>query len=132
MLVVAIGISLVACGSAADHTTMDAIDPTGREWVLEELNGEPLAEDATITLLVDDGQLSGSSGCNRHIGAVDLEDRSITFDSEIAQTMMACPDEVMALEQGYLAVLTTVTDWDATDDQLTLLDANGNEVAVFA
>ncbi len=125
--------SLVACGGTADdQATTSSVDPSGREWVLEELGGEAVSGDTPVTLLVDEGQLSGSSGCNRYVGAVDLGDRTITFDSEIAQTRMACPDEVMALEQAYLAALATVVDWTATEDNLTLLDADGNEVAVFA
>ncbi len=132
-LVAALTVATTACAGASDDAggDADAADVSGREWVLEELEGEPVPDGVTVTLLVDDGQVSGSAGCNRYVGAVDLEERTLTFDSEIAQTMMACPDEVAVVEAAYLAALATVTDWRATDDSLTLTDGDGVDVVVF-
>nr|WP_274387825.1 META domain-containing protein [Salsipaludibacter albus] len=125
--------ALLACaGSGDDAAPTSTVDPTGREWVLAELEGEPVPDIAEITLTVEDGQLSGSAGCNRYTGTVDLADQSISMDSEVASTMMACPEDVMALEQSYLAAIASAAGWTATDDQFTLLDADGNPVAVFA
>lgn len=130
-LVVAMGVGLAACGEAGDDAA-DADDPSGREWVLQELSGGAVAGDAMVTLLIDEGQISGSSGCNRYVGAVDLAERSLMFESEIARTMMACPDELMELEEAYLAALATVADWSMADDTLILLDDAGDAVAVFS
>lgn len=131
-LAVALAVLVTACAGSDDSGgDGDVADVSGREWVLQELDGEPVPDGVTVTLLVDDGQLSGSAGCNRYVGAVDLEEPSLTFDSEIAQTMMACPDDVTAVEDAYLAALATVTDWRATDDTLTLTDADGVDVVVF-
>ncbi|HKJ56117.1 MAG TPA: META domain-containing protein [Nitriliruptoraceae bacterium] len=121
---------VTACASA-DVAGDTSIDPRDREWVLVELNGdEPLA-DVVVDLMITEDQLSGSGGCNRYMGGIDVDDPSLTIEPEIATTMMACPDEIMAQENAYLAALNTVTDYSASDEELQLMDADGTVVARF-
>ena len=129
LLIVVLG--LAACGSSAEDEGGDNIDPSGREWVLVELDGEPALADVVVDLTVADGQVSGNAGCNRYTGTADVEESSLTVGSEIASTMMACPDEIMAQETAYLTALASVTGYTATEDELQLTTDDGTVVARF-
>lgn len=130
VLIIAV-LGVTACGSSADDAEADSIDPSGREWVLVELDGEEVLPDVVVDMTITDDQVSGAGGCNRYMGTVDIEDSSITVASEVASTMMACPDEIMAQETAYLAALTSATGFTATEDELQLTNADDTVVARF-
>lgn len=82
---------------------------TEHMWELSALDFgaglEPLIPRTRITLQMEEGRISGSSGCNRYTGPIDVEaDGSVTI-GDLAGTMMACPEPVMAQEQTYLRLL---------------------------
>ena len=122
---------LAGCGDSADSADDPGVDPSGREWVLQELGGEPVMDEPTIDLTIADDQVTGSAGCNQYVGTADFGDGTLVIEPEVAQTMMACPDDVTAQEQAYLETLMTVTGWSATEDELQLLDADDTVVARF-
>ncbi len=85
----------------------------GQEWVLRRLSSEESAPaEPEITLMYQDGQISGSSGCNGYQGSAAAGDVATSLEiGPLARTAMACPPEVMDLEQQYLAALEEATDW---------------------
>ena len=92
--------------SAAETSTPTPIATLeDKEWHLISLNGVKLVNNSKITALFKDGRLAGSGGCNRYTTGYKLKERSLTVNSEIASTMMACPQPLMSQEQTFLVAL---------------------------
>jgi heat shock protein HslJ len=73
-----------------------------------------------------DGQVSGSSGCNRYSGGFEANDTALKV-GPLASTQMACeqPTGVMEQEQQYLAALQNSATYEIKGDTLTIRDASG-------
>lgn len=117
---------LVACGGSDDgsssggSTSPAALTGT---WVLDGGSIDALSVDAPsgtdVTIAFADGKASGSAGCNTFSGSYEAaDDGSLTF-GPLASTMMACDDQVMALETAYLGALGDVSSFEV-DGDLTL------------
>lgn len=100
---------LSGCGGAASDLLSGA-------WTATDLGGAALAEGAEVTLAFDMAarRVSGKSACNRYVAGVLLTGEGLTFD-RAAGTMMACPDDLMAVERAFLDMLATVSRFDVTD-----------------
>lgn len=128
---------MVACGGDDDATTDEngdtapPQDPTGWTWTLVELNGQPLVENTVIDMTLTSDEASGTGGCNGYNGAITIDGSSFTVATEMARTMMACEDAIMAQEDAYLAALADVATFEIVDDDLLLMDADGTVVARF-
>jgi heat shock protein HslJ/uncharacterized membrane protein len=103
------GTTLTGCGGMP-------IDLLAGGWRAVDLGGAPLAEGVEVTLAFDPvaGRVSGKSACNRYFAGFALTGETLSFQ-QAAGTMMACPDDLMAVEQGFLAMLPTVSRFDVTD-----------------
>ncbi len=129
----------VATDAAAnEETVMEASMLQGVRWVLVSyLNAagetaEALADREVTAEFNADGQLGGSAGCNRYFASYTVDGDALTI-GQAGSTMMACePAEVMEQEARFLAVLPTAAGWHVEGDQLHILDANGQTVALFA
>lgn len=81
--------------------------------------------DRPATLLFQDGQVSGTTGCNRFFNGYTLEGDQLTISSG-GSTRMACISEALAAqENAILAGLPAVTSYTQTGEQLRLLDGDG-------
>ncbi len=106
-------------------------------WVLESFGPmdaqQPVLEDAEVTLQIDEeGQISGSAGCNNYNTALEQSEDGISV-GPAASTMMMCPDEeVNAQETAYLAALGSATDATVRGDRLLIAYGNDQEVLTFA
>lgn len=113
------------------------------EWSLAALRGVPVAElgtdgvrDMPSLRIEPDGRASGASGVNRWFSSIDLA-RLSTGAFEFApagSTMMAGPEQAMALERGYLSAIAETRRIDPAslaNEQLRLLNADGEEVLRF-
>lgn len=103
-------------------------------WKLVTLHGKPvLAHDqqreAHIVFSSNDNRLSGSSGCNRMMGAFENKNNQLKI-KDVAATMMACP-QGMEVETQFLQALRTVTRYNIRAEHMDMLDANGAIVAGF-
>jgi heat shock protein HslJ len=113
---------------------MSAFD--GTSWLL--VDGPDLVEGADVTMLLVDGVISGSAGCNRFHGRYDLQQETETNDGwragisvgALASTMKMCPPEVMALEREVLQRLGAAEFVEILDDKL-VVGARGEMVLVF-
>lgn len=123
LLVVGAGV-LAGCGDDGDDG--GGADPFGSgTWVLESgtVDGDALAlvVDAPVTLIVDEGQVGGSSACNRYSGPITVDGDSVELGPGLAVTEMACLDPgVMELEAAYLAAIGRVDTATRADDRLVL------------
>ena len=77
----------------------------GRQAVVGPLVG------TRLTLMFQDGQVSGSSGCNRFHGSFAVEGRSLTIHP-LATERKACEEAVMAQEQELLNALESAITWE--------------------
>ena len=84
-------------------------------WAVEHVEGAVLPEGAEVSIAFDTGagRVFGNSGCNRFNGGFALSGEGLSFGAA-AGTMMACPDDLMAVEQAFLMGLTTVDRFDLT------------------
>jgi heat shock protein HslJ len=115
---------------AAEAETIAPSGPLALEgvtWQVTELrdaDGAVIPLAATATLTLEDGQVTGSGGCNRFFGGYTLDGSTLTF-GPAGSTMMACPEDEMAFEQVFLAVLEDVASYTVAGQQLHLFAADG-------
>ena len=107
----------------------------GPEWVLRNLDrNEPAPDEPEITLLFEEDRIAGGSGCNRYMGTVtEGEMPGDLTVGLLAGTMMACPPEVMELEDRYRQQLEKVVKYGFMNRQLILSfeKDDGNIGALF-
>jgi heat shock protein HslJ len=94
----------------------------GPEWVLDRLDREePAPDKPEVTVLFEENRIAGGSGCNRYMGTVtDGEMPGDLTVGLLAGTMMACPPEVMELEDRYRRQLEKVVKYGFMNRQLNL------------
>lgn len=108
-----------------------------RRWQMVELMGEKVSEmdpkpDKAAFLYLDseDNSMSASAGCNNLIGSYELQEGSrITFDSNMASTLMACPNPEM--EEAFKEVLSRADNYSLNEDG-TMLSLNKARMAPLA
>jgi copper homeostasis protein (lipoprotein) len=122
-------LAVAACGGAAGAGSGGPEDLLGDgEWVLAgaEVDGEPLVVPAGTEVTLQrtpegqEGQVAGTSGCNRYSTTMTVVGSTVAVRPEIASTMMACAEDVMALEQAYLEALPRVDEGRRERDRLVL------------
>ena len=98
---------------------------TGTTWKLKQLNGKTVTRtpprQRDITIVFNDGRVSGHSGCNQMMGAYGTNGSSTLTFSQFAGTMMACEQADMDLENQLLKSLGTVNGYRYDGQQLLLL-----------
>ena len=107
----------------ATHTgrlTAAAVGQT--EWVLRRWTStEPAPAEPRVTLRYHDGQIDGSTGCNRYLAPVSGGDQPGTVTiGPPASTKMACSDAAMAVEARFLRLLHGVASFTFVAGQLAL------------
>ncbi len=133
---------LAGCGSdnasGGSDTTADpaesAQDLTGTSWLLtswsQDGEGQPATGEATLSF-ADDGELSGSTGCNRLAGTWDGADGALLLTIG-PMTLMGCPDPgAQSQEQAVIAHLDSVTGYETVTDTLSLTDDSGETLLSY-
>ncbi|MGA7076538.1 MAG: META domain-containing protein [Halobacteriota archaeon] len=120
--------------SSAPSTPSYRLEPTA--WALTsfatETGQENLLSNTTVTATFDNGNITGSAGCNRYSAGYQLSGNGIAISS-ITSTLMYCtaPDGVMTQETTYLLLLKNVTAYAINNDQLTLSNELGDAQLIF-
>ncbi len=98
-------------------------------WVPLFVNGEPIPEGAGLALEVSfDGNVKGTTGCNRFTGRADLDAGVMSF-SPLAVTEMACLEpERTEREAVWLKALAEVRWFVAAPEGLWLQREDGSVV----
>lgn len=124
---IGLAIALVALSACAGGDELD-----GSSWQAVELGSRPSLSDVRSTVSFQDGEVSGSGGCNSYTGSYEASSGgayggaptlSIT---NVGGTEMACEDPVMEQEQAFYDALLATTSYRIAADGLELLD--GDEV----
>jgi len=92
------------------------------EWALTHLDlGKPIDEEINITLAFAGKQISGISACNRYSAGIEEGDSAGAMKiGQSMSTKMACPDELMIIEQQYLDALSYATGFSFHTGSLVL------------
>ena len=106
----------------------------GTYWKLVRLGDSPVPaaekqREPHLIFAANEPRVSGSGGCNRVTGAVQLDGDKLRL-GRMAGTMMACPSG-MDVEQRFLQSLEKVERWRIRGSHLEMLDGAGGVVARF-
>jgi heat shock protein HslJ len=103
----------------------------GTSWVLASIPEKTLANGSPATISFSEGRASGTDGCNRFTMGFTTNGSQIQFPTQPAGTLMACPPGVQEQAQWFIQAVTSAQSFHVADGRLTLLDANGKELATF-
>ena len=107
---------LSAC--SAFPAASDSLD--GTSWELYAISKHRPLEGSNITIAFDDGQVSGSSGCNSYGGEYKVSGTKIEIGM-LASTMMACADPaMMEQESSFMQMLGDAHRFELVDGQLQI------------
>ena len=114
-----------------ETTTAPVRSLTGK-WSLRELNGKPvpLERPPYMEFQSQGERVAGMSGCNRFSANYTAKDASLRFGMAIS-TQMACPGNVMAVEDAFLKAIEATASHKLEGGELSLIDASGNVLARF-
>ena len=101
-------------GAAVSSEALD-----GRSFVSTEVTGETLVEGSDITVTFEGDRLSVNAGCNTINGGYAIEDGTLTAEP-LAQTQMACEDDLQQQDQWVIALLEGEPSVSLADDVLTI------------
>jgi heat shock protein HslJ len=79
-----------------------------------------------------EGQITGTAGCNHYFASYEVKGSSITI-GQAGSTLMYCGEPgVMDQESAYLALIGNARTIGIDGDRLTLADAKGTPILIFA
>ena len=100
-------------------------------WSLVDVAGTDVRELPPVTLmLLDDGSVSGVSGCDLYGAAHDVEGDALVI-RDAAAGDRRCDDQVMELHQSYLSLLPLVDRVRLEDGLLVLRLAESDQALRF-
>lgn len=114
---------------------VQSVELVGTQWTLSSIvSGSSVSsvpDGVEATLVLDaDGTASGSGGCNTFNGSYQTSGNKLTF-GPLATTRKACADDVMSVEQSYLAALQNAGSYTIAGNALTIDDSSGDPVLEF-
>ncbi len=134
-LVLLLGMAVSGCGSSDGDTAGTGLPLESTPWTLQSYDEDgsavEVADGVTVTARFFDGQVSGSSGCNRYTAGYTVDGDALSFDP-VAGTLMACPEPASSVEAAFLAALARTAGFATDASTLTLTDADGATVLTFA
>ncbi|WP_111493538.1 MULTISPECIES: META domain-containing protein [Marinobacter] len=134
LLLLLAGCVMSACTTvpAEEEAAEAEITFTNTFWRLAHVGGEKVAAEngvnAPYIVFLDDGRVNGFAGCN------DFRGRYGTFEGqfrfvEMAATRKICPGE--PVEPAFMKAMRQTVAVDIKDDELLLLNTEGQPLAVF-
>ncbi len=109
-------------GAAAAPASQQDLE--AHEWLLDPEDSSVEGGDAgPVTLSFGDGEVAGVAPCNAYRGTLTVGDDGSIGISDVAATLQACEEAVMAAEDEYLAALGSVDEASLSgddDDRLAL------------
>jgi heat shock protein HslJ len=138
----AFALSAAACSAAGGPASSGAANAggtggtiDGTHWKLTSYDVSGTSTTVPADVIVDarfaGGTIAGSSGCNVYSGPATVTGSTIQI-GELVSTRMACEGPAADVETAYLANLAEAASFTATADTLTMFDANGAAILVYA
>ena len=130
-LIALVTVLFVSCNST--KTAVDGIE--GTTWKLKTLEGQDMStlkldREVSFMLNKEDNRVSGFSGCNNMMGSYTLEEGNRIKFSQMASTMMACPDGVFN-ESEFLKVFEQADNYTINNNELSINVGRRAPLAVF-
>lgn len=125
VLTLVLTLSLAACGIFGRGS-----DLKGTSWTLIEINGQPVQDGTTPSLVFEADQASGNSSCNSFSGEYEARNGKLTF-GPLASTLMFCED-VVDQEAAFLIALQEADAYQIKNGDLQILDADGQVTLTLA
>jgi heat shock protein HslJ len=113
------------------NTPMPPVPPLQGFWNLAQLNGQPLVPGTQINANFDNGQVSGSGGCNTFNATYTTNGNNVTISYPVG-TQIACAPEVMDQETAFFQALSSVATYQISGPNLTFNNGGGATVLVFS
>jgi heat shock protein HslJ len=111
---------------------------TGTEWnMLSYNNGRgglvsALADTKITALFSEEGELTGSAGCNSYSTSYEVNDSTIEiFPAAVTRMYCSIPEGIMEQESEYLAALQSAASYEIQGEELVLLDANNTRAVIY-
>jgi len=124
MRIIAFFLCILVIGGCRKDETVGAYGAADRVWALQELDGAPFPQRATITF-PEPGRIAGKAPCNSFSGGMTAP--YPWFEAgPLAVTRMACPD--MAAEIRFFASIDDMTLSEVSGDTLILSNDSGREM----
>ncbi len=100
-------------GEGGALVRVSAADLNGTSWTLLEIDEQPALAETEVTISFQDGQISGSGGCNSYNSSFTLDEENpfVMSISPVAATRMACPEPILDQETAYFTALENVSLW---------------------
>jgi heat shock protein HslJ len=122
----------VGCaGDEGGATVADRTMLEGQQWVLVsgiDLGVEDPASAPSASF--EAGGVSGRAICNSYASSYTIQGSSLDVQP-VALTRIACPAPGDALEDAFFDALEGAGRWGIEDDELVLMDADGDELLRF-
>lgn len=100
----------------------------GSNWLVEDIYGAGVIDDAQTTLTIgNDGEVNGSSGCNRYFTKASFSADTLSF-AEVGSTYLQCPPALMNQESKFFDALGKTRAYKVDMGKLLLLDDKGHEI----
>jgi heat shock protein HslJ len=123
-----LGLLLSACGDSGDENASAGPPPfEGIPWVVTSGLDAPGAAEHAPSMTFDDGEVSGSAGCNTFRGRFTTTGDTLDISGP-AVTLMACVGPQGAVEREFLDKLARVTRWRMDGEELVLAADDGQEL----
>lgn len=105
LILVVSSIREVKAATQSKSAKTAAFNLTGTEWLLEDLSGAGVMDNAQATLSFPEaGKIAGNGSCNRFFGTAEINGSAIKL-GPLGSTRMACPEAVMNQETKYMDAL---------------------------
>ncbi|MCP4420550.1 MAG: META domain-containing protein [Chloroflexi bacterium] len=110
------------------------LDLVGTNWVLSGIAQDEAigstAIDSEITAVFQDGQMTGSAGCNNYFASYEADDAFLTLGS-IGSAKMLCEDEKNQREMEFLTALEGIAGYSISRGTLMLTNVDGSTLIIF-
>lgn len=111
-------------------TTQGPLSLSGTSWQIDDLSGHSVLQDNPPVLTFDEqGGISGTTGCNRFIGAFELSDEKITI-RPLGLTKMMCGEQEMAQEDRVVVLLQSAERIRTHDDGRIVIETAEGEIVL--
>ena len=122
-------------GATAAQDREFEITPEGADWTLSAYTVDdtitPIPFGVEVTMYLEDGEVSGNSGCNTFVGTYQLDGSEILFEDEMRSTLALCLDPARSVEDAFIPLLASVESWNLEEAIIDLSDAAGEVVLTF-
>jgi heat shock protein HslJ len=113
-------VSSIRGAKATQAAKTAAFKLTGSEWLLEDLGGSGVIDNAQATLSFPEaGKVAGRGSCNRFFGPAQVSGDAVKM-GPLGSTRMACPEAVMNQETKYLNALQAAERFEWKDPYLLI------------